>query len=142
MSNRLIPVVLAAALTGCYKTNYTTGAKTSADPKDDIMHHRAIFGIVELPGPVNLAEVCPSGIAKVHTERDFIDGVLGYLTNFWVWIGGALIVTVAILFWFWRSTSANASARRMVKTSSALGIRSVAPARSLLILPSNASPMP
>ena len=82
MSNRLIPVVLAAALTGCYKTNYTTGAKTSADPKDDIMHHRALFGIVELPGPVNLAEVCPSGIAKVHTERDFIDGVLGYLTNY------------------------------------------------------------
>ena len=70
MSNRLIPVVLAAALTGCYKTNYTTGASTSTDPKEDIMHHRVIWGIAELPGPVNIAEVCPSAEDTARTGQD------------------------------------------------------------------------
>jgi hypothetical protein len=82
MSNRLIPVALAAALTGCYKTNYSTGASTTADPKSDIMHHRLVWGLAELPGPVNVADICPNGVAKIHTERDFVDGILGYFTNY------------------------------------------------------------
>lgn len=43
----------------------------------------------------------------VSRSRDvgIVDTILGYLKNFWVLIGLALLVTVAILFWFMRRAS-------------------------------------
>ncbi len=44
----------------------------------------------------------PQVVARQAPEEGIVDVLLGYLNNFWVWIGGALVATVGILFWFMR----------------------------------------
>jgi pilus assembly protein FimV len=44
----------------------------------------------------------PQVVARQAPEEGLVDVLLGYLNNFWVWIGGALVATVGILFWFMR----------------------------------------
>jgi len=48
------------------------------------------------------AVVQPPQVSSRPPEPGLVDKILGYLNNFWVWIGGALIVTVGILVWFMR----------------------------------------
>lgn len=78
MRIRTIAFCAATLLSGCYKTNYTTGAATSADPMKEYWHHRAINGIVEFQAPIDLGAVCPSGVARVHTEVSFVNGLVQY----------------------------------------------------------------
>jgi pilus assembly protein FimV len=47
-------------------------------------------------------EPAPQVVARRPDEGGIVATILGYLNNFWVWIGTALVVTVAILFWFMR----------------------------------------
>jgi pilus assembly protein FimV len=47
-------------------------------------------------------DTAPQVVAQRPADEGIVDTILGYLNNFWVWIGSALIVTVAILVWFMR----------------------------------------
>jgi pilus assembly protein FimV len=72
--------------------------------------------IEDVAGPEDIAEpdtvaadadapavdTAPQVVAQRPAEEGIVDTILGYLNNFWVWIGSALIVTVAILVWFMR----------------------------------------
>ena len=74
-----------AALTGCFKVDYTTNASPAASPASDEMHKAAVFGLVEIDDPVPLNTICPNGVAKIHHETNFvqalISGCLGNLFN-------------------------------------------------------------
>ncbi|MED5373130.1 MAG: hypothetical protein VX899_19080 [Myxococcota bacterium] len=76
MKKLLTAALAIAALTGCYKIDYTTGAKSAANPTEEIWRNRVVFGIIELDETLALNEVCPSGVAKIHTERDIITGLI------------------------------------------------------------------
>jgi len=67
------------ALSGCFKIDYVNGPRTG--PEQTIWHHRLVIGIVELPGPVRLYELCPMGMAAVHTEVSVLTGLVGILAN-------------------------------------------------------------
>jgi len=82
MNKNLALCVTAAALslTGCYKTNFTTGSAIGAAPDKEIrFHHRLIYGLVEL-NPVEADQICPTGIAKVHTEVSFLNWLVQQVT--------------------------------------------------------------
>ncbi len=44
----------------------------------------------------------PPVVSQPARDEGIVDTILGYLNNFWVWIGSALVITVAILVWFMR----------------------------------------
>jgi pilus assembly protein FimV len=44
----------------------------------------------------------PTVVTRPAQQDSMVDTILGYLNNFWVWIGAALVVTIAILAWFMR----------------------------------------
>ena len=44
----------------------------------------------------------PPVVSRSPREESIVDLILGYLNNFWVWIGAALLATVGILVWFMR----------------------------------------
>jgi len=54
--------------------------------------------VAEEPAPT----VAPAVVSQPAGGDSIVDTILGYLNNFWVWIGAALVVTVGILFWFMR----------------------------------------
>lgn len=58
-------------LTGCLKITYTTGPELMSPPSHEEWHHRFAYGTIEVPGPFDASEVCPSGVAQVHTEVSF-----------------------------------------------------------------------
>jgi len=44
----------------------------------------------------------PQVVSRTSPDEGIVDTILGYVTNFWVLIGAALLATVGILFWFMR----------------------------------------
>lgn len=44
----------------------------------------------------------PPVVSQPAREEGIVNTILSYLGNIWVWIGSALIVTIAILLWFMR----------------------------------------
>lgn len=77
---RRLPYLAALVIaTGCYKINYTTGAPIGEDADETIWHHRFINGMVEIK-PVEAPKLCPSGVAKVHTEVSFVNGLANYVS--------------------------------------------------------------
>jgi hypothetical protein len=69
-------VGLSILATGCFKVDYTTSKASSAEPTEEIWRHRVVWGIIELDDTLALDEVCPSGVAKIHTERDIVTGLV------------------------------------------------------------------
>lgn len=67
-------------------------AGEDAEPVEDVVD--------EAPAPA--VQPVPAVVSQPARDEGMVDAMLGYLNNFWVWIGGALILTVGILFWFMR----------------------------------------
>ncbi len=44
----------------------------------------------------------PPVVSAPGQDEGIVATIMGYLQNFWVWVGGALLVTIGILFWFMR----------------------------------------
>ena len=53
---------------GCLKITYTTGPAEVRSEDHLEWHHRFAYGMVEVPGPFDATQVCPDGIAQVHTQ--------------------------------------------------------------------------
>jgi pilus assembly protein FimV len=49
-----------------------------------------------------VVDTTPQVVTRVPEEEGIVDTILGYLNNFWVWIGGIFLITVGILIWFMR----------------------------------------
>jgi len=48
------------------------------------------------------AEDAPAEVAAAEDEPGLVDQILGFLTSFWMWIVGAIVVVVGLLVWFAR----------------------------------------
>lgn len=75
--SRIVALAALLAAAGCYKIDYVNGPKTGSE--QTVWHHRVINGMVELPGPVKLNELCPSGISAIHTELSFPNWAVTYV---------------------------------------------------------------
>lgn len=78
MTLRTLAPLLLLAATGCYKTNFTTGLPTSAQPTSEVWHHRVLNGIVEIPEKVQTGDDCSGKVARIHTEVSALNGLVEY----------------------------------------------------------------
>ena len=74
----------AAALivlsSGCYHVTVITGAPTSPTVIDKPWQNSFVIGLVP-PPEVSTKEGCPQGVAQVETERSFLNGLVGAITQ-------------------------------------------------------------
>ncbi len=107
-------VLAAAALSGCYTIRYERrGLSPEPGSPREVWHH-GILGGVATPGPVKLAEMCPSGVARVENQTTIANWLGQVLTSF-----GALAILHAPA---WepttvRVTCARAAAARAGRTT-------------------------
>jgi hypothetical protein len=81
---RFAPLFVLMTLAGCFSTNLTfqRGMHASvADGWEGKYHHGLVYGLVELSEPVALDKICPSGVASVHQETTFVNGLIGALSE-------------------------------------------------------------
>jgi hypothetical protein len=78
---RTIPALIAALLCGgCYHVTVITGASPSAQTIDKPWQNSFVIGLVP-PAEVSTKEGCPQGVAQVETERSFLNGLVGAITQ-------------------------------------------------------------
>jgi hypothetical protein len=69
-------------LAGCFKHTFTVG--TGAESGKVVYHHwhhHWLFGIIGEEN-LNMAEICPSGNATIHSEMSFLNGIVDLLIGF------------------------------------------------------------
>lgn len=72
---RLLPIALALSmllLTGCYRVTVDTGAPPAPTVIDIPWQMSFAAGLIP-PPVVDVADDCPQGVARVHTERSFLN---------------------------------------------------------------------
>jgi hypothetical protein len=78
---RTIPALIAALLCGgCYHVTVVTGAPATTTTLEKEWQNSFVLGIVP-PPEVSTKEKCPQGVAKVETERSFLNGLVGAITE-------------------------------------------------------------
>jgi hypothetical protein len=75
-------LILALCATGCFRTTIKNGRPMGNAPieYDNKWHSGLVYGIAELSGPYDLSKVCPQGLATIHTETSFLNGLVQGLT--------------------------------------------------------------
>jgi Bor protein len=77
---RLSLLLAAAALCGgCYHVTVLTGATPGTTTIDKEWQHSFVIGLVP-PAEINAGSTCTSGVAKVETERSFLNGLVAAIT--------------------------------------------------------------
>jgi hypothetical protein len=76
----LVAAIASPLLAGCYRVTVVTGAPPAATIVDKPWQHSFIGGLVP-PTEINVQEQCPSGVARVLTERTFVNGVANFVTS-------------------------------------------------------------
>ena len=73
----------AAALlvlsSGCYHLTVVTGAPASPTVIDKQWQNSFVYGLVP-PPELDVKAQCTQGVAKVETERSFVNGLVGAIT--------------------------------------------------------------
>jgi len=79
---RRIPMLLAAAALcgGCYHVTVVTGAPESSQVIDKPWQNSFVIGLVP-PPELAANPPCTQGVAKVETERSFLNGLVGAITQ-------------------------------------------------------------
>jgi hypothetical protein len=79
---RTILVAALLMLAGCWKMTIKSGTPAGQTPieYDNKWHNGLIFGLAELSGPYDLSKVCPHGWSAIHTETDFVTGLVNVIT--------------------------------------------------------------
>lgn len=77
--NILAALVAAAALSGCYHVTVVTGAAPSSKVIDKQWQLGWVDGLVP-PPEVDAQAQCKQGVAKVETERSFLNGLVSAIT--------------------------------------------------------------
>jgi len=73
----------AVALSGCYTLRYERkSALREPGPPREVWHHGLVGGAIAASPPVNLAEMCPSGVAMVENQTTFANWLGQLLTSF------------------------------------------------------------
>ena len=76
---RSLVLVVLAVSAGCYHLTVVTGAPAATQKLDKEWQHSFVFGIVP-PAEVASRDPCTQGVAKVETERSFLNGLVAALT--------------------------------------------------------------
>ena len=71
-------------------------------PEVPLVEDDAVAVEDEVDEPAPAVETAPPVVSQPRQEEGIVDTLLGYLNNFWVWIGSALVLTVGILLLFMR----------------------------------------
>jgi hypothetical protein len=71
--------LLLAMSAGCYHVTVITGAPAATQTIDKQWQNSFVIGLVP-PPELSSKETCPSGVAKVDTERSFLNGLVGVVT--------------------------------------------------------------
>jgi hypothetical protein len=74
-----LALVALSASVGCYHVTVVTGAPMAPQTIDKGWQNGFVYGIVP-PGEISTKEACPQGIAKVETERSFLNGLVNSIT--------------------------------------------------------------
>jgi Bor protein len=67
------------ASAGCYHVTVVTGAPPAAQTIDKGWQNSFVLGLVP-PTEISTKDACPRGVAKVETERSFLNGLVGAIT--------------------------------------------------------------
>lgn len=80
--NRFRGLALLAAVmcAGCYHVTVVTGAPPSQTIIDKQWQNSFVIGLVP-PPELNTKDQCPQSVAKVETERSFLNGLVGAITE-------------------------------------------------------------
>ena len=76
---RSLALVVLAISAGCYHVTVVTGAPPATQKVDVEWQHSFVYGIVP-PAELSATPTCTQGVAKVETERSFLNGLVGALT--------------------------------------------------------------
>ncbi len=76
---RLALPLAAILLAGCYHVTVVTAAPPSATKVNKEWQNGFVYGLVP-PPELNVKDQCPQGVAKVETERSFLNGLVSALT--------------------------------------------------------------
>jgi hypothetical protein len=79
---RAIVIGALLATAACFRTTVRSGTPAGHAPieYDERWHNGVVYGIAELSGPYDLQKVCPQGWSEIHTETDFLTGLVSALT--------------------------------------------------------------
>ena len=77
--NRLLALIALMASAGCYHVTVVTGAPSASQKIDKPWQNSFVEGLVP-PSEISSKETCPQGVAKVETERSFLNGLVSSLT--------------------------------------------------------------
>jgi len=78
-----LALALGILLAGCWATTIRSGAPPGQVPfgYEEKWHSGFVFGIAEMSGPYNLAELCPGGWAEVRTETSIWNALVNAVTR-------------------------------------------------------------
>jgi hypothetical protein len=65
---------------GCYHVTVVTGAPAGPTVIDKPWQNSFVIGLVP-PAELDVKSQCTSGVAKVETERSFLNGLVGAITE-------------------------------------------------------------
>jgi Bor protein len=71
--------IAALLLAGCYHVTVVTSAAPTATKVDKEWQNSFVYGLVP-PPELNVKDQCPQGVARVETERSFLNGLVSLLT--------------------------------------------------------------
>jgi hypothetical protein len=78
---RKAAILLAmTVLAGCYHVTVVTSTAPTATQVNKEWQNSFVIGLVP-PPELNVKDQCPNGVAKVETERSFLNGLVGFLTQ-------------------------------------------------------------
>ena len=76
---RFLAMIVVIMSAGCYHVTVVTGAPPSTQTIDKSWQLGFVYGLVP-PGEISTKETCSQGVAKVETERSFLNGLVSSLT--------------------------------------------------------------
>jgi hypothetical protein len=77
---RKVALLLAVLLAGCYHVTVVTAATPGTSTVDKEWQNSFVYGLVP-PPELEVKDKCPRGLAKVETERSFLNGLVSLLTS-------------------------------------------------------------
>jgi len=77
---RLVLPFAALLLAACYHVTVVTSAAPAANQVNKEWQNSFIGGLVP-PPELSVKDQCPQGLAKVETERSFLNGLVGAITQ-------------------------------------------------------------
>ncbi|HXT17301.1 MAG TPA: Bor family protein [Gemmatimonadaceae bacterium] len=75
----VLPTLAAFLCAGCYHVTVVTGAPEAAQKIDKEWQNSFVYGLVP-PTQIEAQSTCAQGVAKVETERTFLNGLVGAIT--------------------------------------------------------------